>query len=217
MYKLHYFSHYGRAEPIRMLLAHAKIPYDDCRIFDRAEWPGMKPKFEFGQIPVLEVTHPDGKVKLYAQTLSILRYLSIRYGYYPADNAEVAWTIDSSLDSVYDLINTLVLIMKETDPERKAKMTKDFYSGPYPTTMKALSKRLTENSTKFLADDKITTADFLFGHFIFSLIYNDLREIPAGEDYIKLIFEEHEPLIKYAANFKAEFAEYLETRPKHPR
>ena len=57
--KLYYFGVYGRAEPIRMLLAHAKIEYEDVRL-DHEQQQKLKAegKFEFGQVPVLEI---DGK------------------------------------------------------------------------------------------------------------------------------------------------------------
>ena len=53
MYKLHYFNFYGRAESIRILLNHAKIPFEDVR-FGFADWPVLKAKFEFGQVPALK-------------------------------------------------------------------------------------------------------------------------------------------------------------------
>ena len=187
MYKLHYFNFYGRTEPIRMLLTHAKIAFEDIRV-PFPDWPGVKGNYEFGQLPVLEITDAEGKVKKYAQTLSILRYLSIQNGYYPKDNAEQAWEIDSTLDAIYDLVNGLVKIYWEKDLERKAQLSKDFFSGPYTQTLKALAKRLVENNTKYIAGDKITAADFLFGHFIFSVILNDLREVGGDVDYLKTIF-----------------------------
>jgi len=56
-YKLWYFDCYGRAEPIRMLLALAKVPYEDIR-FEFPEFSKLKEeqseKFEFGQVPVIE-------------------------------------------------------------------------------------------------------------------------------------------------------------------
>ena len=54
--KIHYFNGYGRAESIRMLLSIAKVPYEDVSYTD-AEWGKAKHsgKFEFGQMPVLEL------------------------------------------------------------------------------------------------------------------------------------------------------------------
>jgi hypothetical protein len=41
MGKLTYFGVYGRAEPIRILLAHAKVDYEDKRITFE-EWGALK-------------------------------------------------------------------------------------------------------------------------------------------------------------------------------
>ena len=71
----------------------------------------------FGQVPALEITDAERKVTQYTQAVSILRFLSIRHGYYPTDNAEQAWEIDSVLDSVSELITGLVKIIFENDPE----------------------------------------------------------------------------------------------------
>ena len=116
MYKLYHFNIYSRAEPIRILLNYAKIPFEDIRI-EIPDLSAYKDKFEFGQVPALEITDAEGKVTQYTQAVSILRYLSIRHGYYPTDNAEQAWEIDSVLDSVSELITGLVKIIFEHDPE----------------------------------------------------------------------------------------------------
>ena len=54
VYKVHYFvNFYARGEAVRMLLAHAKIPYEDCRVKD-ADWPALKPTMPGGGMPCLE-------------------------------------------------------------------------------------------------------------------------------------------------------------------
>lgn len=54
--KLYYFNGYGRAEQIRMLLSHAKADFEDVRITgeDLAKYKA-EGKFEFGQVPALEI------------------------------------------------------------------------------------------------------------------------------------------------------------------
>ena len=55
MLKLHYFPLYGRGEPIRMLLDHAGVKFEENKI-TFADWPALKTsgKFEGGFIPGLE-------------------------------------------------------------------------------------------------------------------------------------------------------------------
>lgn len=45
--KLYYFDIYGRAEPIRALLHHAKIDFEDIRL-TQDQFKEMKPECEFG-------------------------------------------------------------------------------------------------------------------------------------------------------------------------
>ena len=99
-FKVHYFPSYGRAEPIRMLLAHAKVDFENAHYTHEtlraAKETGI---LEFGQMPVLEV---DGK--FYSQSQAILRLLGKQHGYYPA-NAYEAWRVDSTCDSIVDIMN----------------------------------------------------------------------------------------------------------------
>jgi glutathione S-transferase len=98
--KVHYFSGYGRAEAIRMLLAHAKVEFEDVH-YTFETLPALKEtgNLEFGQVPAVEI---DGK--WYAQSTSILRMLGKKYGYYP-DDAFEAWRVDSTIDALGDLLN----------------------------------------------------------------------------------------------------------------
>jgi len=58
---IEYFALYGRAEPLRMLLTHAKVPFNDKRYAfpDDGEWSkrkqeGMKSgELQFGGAPIL--------------------------------------------------------------------------------------------------------------------------------------------------------------------
>ena len=56
-YKIHYFDHFNRGEPIRMALWYANVPHEDNRMpFDN--WAELKPKLPFVQLPALEL--PNG-------------------------------------------------------------------------------------------------------------------------------------------------------------
>ena len=72
-YKLVYFDARGVAETARFIFAYANIPYEDVRV-KHEEWPELKPKTPFGQLPYLEV---NGKP--YAQSVAFTRLLAKKY------------------------------------------------------------------------------------------------------------------------------------------
>ena len=115
--KLYYFDFYGRADPIRMLLTHAKVEFENV-ILNPETIKELKSsgKLEFGQIPMLELD--DGKCL--CQSWAILRYLGRKYGYYPEENPETAFKIDSMMDAVEDYLNAYLKYHFENNEERKA-------------------------------------------------------------------------------------------------
>lgn len=79
MGKLVYFGIAGRAEPTRIVLAHAKASYEN----DQMDFPAFgarKAAGEFlnGQVPVW---YQDGKQ--YNESKAILRFVGAQHGYYP--------------------------------------------------------------------------------------------------------------------------------------
>jgi len=57
-YIFYYFPVMVRGEPIRMLLAHAKVKFEDKKI-SMEEWPSQKSSMPNGQMPALELR--DGR------------------------------------------------------------------------------------------------------------------------------------------------------------
>jgi len=114
--KVYYFEIYGRAEPIRILLNHAGVEFENiCLTMEAfAEFKKDTTKCPFGQLPVLEI---DGK--FLAQGGSILRYLGGLHGYYPED-PELRFKADQTCDLVDDFTMHIAsnhFITK--DPEEK--------------------------------------------------------------------------------------------------
>ena len=100
--KFRYFDGYGRGEPHRTLLHHAGVDFEDIRIpFGTPDWDNLKPSFNNMSLPILE--RPDGTY--FNQAKTVLRYLGVKYGYYPTDPVE-AYEVDKVTDDYYDNFNT---------------------------------------------------------------------------------------------------------------
>ena len=168
--KLYYFPAYGRAETIRFLAAHAKIPLENVFVtYDTM--PALKEsgKLEFGQVPMLETA--DGKHLI--QSWSVLRYLGRQHGYYP-DDAEVAYKIDSTIDAVEDFMQSNYKWVFESDEARKATSKENFLKNFLPKWIDAIEKRIANNSTqKYAVGDKVTIADFALAAVAFNILLND--------------------------------------------
>ena len=208
--KVHYFNGYGRGEAIRMALSHAKAPFENVFYGFGEDLAKLKASgnLEFGQVPVLEV---DGK--FLSQSIAILRYVGIKYGYYPTDNAEVSWAIDSTVDSLVDVMNAFYKAAF-ADEASKPELFKTYFGTTLPAWLTAINKRLLANSSKhFIVGDKITIADFAIAGFIYSLYLNDLSQ---AKDTVTAIVANFPELDTYFRGLGEPLKEYLETRPKCP-
>ena len=139
--KLHYFNAYARAEPIRMLLWLAKVPYEDVTHYKWPEWETKQKysgEFELGQLPVLEEV--DG-VKYY-QSIPILRYLGSKYGYYPVNDPKKAYLIDSAIENVQDLQNNIAQVIFNKDVDDKVKKLTEWHALWFPMWALAMNNRL---------------------------------------------------------------------------
>ena len=155
--KLYYFDAAGKAEPIRLLLTHAGIKFEDIRFTN--DWAVHKDKFELKQVPVLE---DNGE--MYCQTTAILEYLGMKYGYLPKNNLEKFYNIMKIIGIVEDLFVRVYTILspffgmkEEAKEDHKTKLLKDFG----PKALKSLEDMLCANkSRKYIVGGKYTIADF---------------------------------------------------------
>ena len=132
-------------------------------------------------MPVLYITdEASGQTKEYNQSVSILRYLGRKFGYYP-DDVEDAWLVDSAMDQTNDVLDTLKNIFWEQDQERKKKMGEGFLAGPFQIFLKGMAARIEKNATerngqyKYLVGEKISSADIFFAALITQIVFNELN------------------------------------------
>lgn len=206
--KVYYFDIYGRADPIRMLLTHAKQAFEDVRI-NGEQLAALKAegKLEFGQVPMLE---HDGKHLV--QSWAILRYLGKQFGYYP-DNSEEAWAVDSVIDAVEDYLSKYFRAQFEKDADRKTQLEGDFLAW-LPGWIKAIEKRIGSNADpKFAAGSKRSTADFALAAVAFNLIFNEANPHHAAVAPLAKP-EDYPVLAAYLKGLKEELSEFLTSRPQ---
>jgi glutathione S-transferase len=211
-WKVHYFNGFGRAEAIRMLLTHAKVNFENVNYGEGANnWAEAKAsgKFEFGQLPAIE-----GNGKIYAQSGAILRYLGIRYGYYPVHDPELAWRVDSTLDSQEDMVQAYYNAAFAPTEEAKAEGFKNFFGTTLPNWFKVIEHRIEANQPhKYIVGDKITTADFALGSWAHSTYLN---EASANKDKVAEAIKGFPKADAYFRGLHSDLEGRLSTRTSSP-
>lgn len=156
--KLYYFDMEGRASMVRLLLRHAKVDFEDCRV-SMADWPAMKDKFALKQMPVLEI---DGKQLVQAD--AIMQFLCLRYGYLNMIKHERYYSTIWFANTAKDLCEGFVRFFFAPNlPEAvKKTMEEEYFQKSAPVILDAIEKRLKENSKskEFLVGRKYSMADF---------------------------------------------------------
>jgi glutathione S-transferase len=160
--KLYYFDFDGGAgEPIRNALRIAGVAFEDIRV-KHDSWPELKSsdKCLFGQMPLLEV---DGH--MYAQSMSILRYVGKLTGLYPIDPLE-ALRVDELLDCIIDIRTKISPTYALPEPERIAARQKLAESFIKPH-LKKMDWRVSGNASKgYAVGNKLTIADIAIANEI---------------------------------------------------
>jgi len=151
-YKLTYFDLPGRAEPIRMLFALAKVPFVDDR-FKREDWARLKPTFKYGQVPVLYV---DGKEL--AQSNTIMRFLGRKFKMTGADEWESA-RCDEFVDSMNDLSAEWQKFHFAADAAKKEEAKTALVSTHIPKYLGKFNELQPESGGNFLVGKNVTWAD----------------------------------------------------------
>ena len=202
-YNFHYFGFYTRGEACRMMLNHAGADWTDNRI-QMDQWGALKATMPNGQVPALEW---DGK--MLGQSMSILRFLGAKHGYYPTDAYE-AYQVDSLLDSYSDVIGKIYMPHFKPEAER-------------PALLEDLKTQLTKFLTsidaqcakgQFLCGEKLTCADFAIGGIWTNFINNE--HVSFGHELWAHLKETFPNFVAYGERFAAANAKHLEARPAAP-
>uniref|UniRef100_A0A0N4ZE22 glutathione transferase n=1 Tax=Parastrongyloides trichosuri TaxID=131310 RepID=A0A0N4ZE22_PARTI len=159
-YTLTYFDLMGKGEVIRMLFNYAGVKFTDKRI-SRAEWPAIKEKQPFGQLPVLEF---DGKVLF--QSRAIEKYLAKQFGLLGDDDFEAA-QIDQYILSLDDVGNNLKPLWGVTDEAKKEELKKQISNDHVIPALKRFEGFLHKNGNKFFVGNKLSLADLAIFHLLF--------------------------------------------------
>jgi len=155
--KLLYFPARARGESIRMMLKHAKIPFEDILITAETFRKMKKDKkLPLGQLPVLEVNG-----RLWPESGSILRFVGKLAKSYP-DDPMVLLRSDCVLEAARGL--TMIDPVVNRFEGESLKTTYDDYFSRLPTTLEFLSNTLGDLS--FFGGDSPSYADFGAYHYL---------------------------------------------------
>jgi len=151
-YKITYFNVTALAEPSRMILKYANIDFEDDR-FEREQWPELKPKMPFGQVPILTANG-----RQYHQSIAMARFFAKQAKLVGKDDFEDL-EIDCAVDTVNDLRSKIALYSYETDAAIKEARKGPLFSETIPYYLDRLDKMAKDNDGH-LACNKLTWADF---------------------------------------------------------
>jgi glutathione S-transferase len=181
-YKLSYWIVRGLGEFSRVLFALAEQEFEDFRIPFEDWFTKYKAIMPFHQVPLLEVTHPNGSVTRLAQSQAIERYLANKFGLFGKDDEERA-RIDMICEQVNDHLRLLMRLFAHIsgyarlpgNPDNEAIKTEVRRTlDEMPKTLQFIVNLYNDNQEKsgnsgFLVGDKATYADVklvcLYGWF----------------------------------------------------
>lgn len=159
--KLTYLDIEGQAEKVRLACVAGGLQFTDVRV-KFADWPALKPKTKFGQLPLLEI---DGETV--AQSGAMLAYIGKLSGLYPS-SPMAAIRVDEVLGLSDDLQNALrasiqIMHVEQLSASERAKAQKalrhDAAQKKIPAVLKGLEDMLEANGTGWFVGSKPTIAD----------------------------------------------------------
>ncbi|KAF1324562.1 Glutathione s-transferase, partial [Globisporangium splendens] len=194
--KLSYFNIAARGELSRLIFTYANVAFTDDRV---TNFPELKPKLPFGQLPALEV---DGT--LYAQSMAIARYAARVGGLYPQDPVD-ALRVDMISETLAEVLYAyLGAQFGEKDATLKAEKFKKLVEETAP---KAFGVLETMVQGKFFLGDKVTYADVQ----LLDVVLNGLHAVP-DQTFNLAAFPKLEAIVA-AVKANEHVAAYLAAKP----
>tara|TARA_Y100000591_G_C21611960_1_gene583316 strand:- start:13 stop:660 length:648 start_codon:yes stop_codon:yes gene_type:complete len=186
-----YYSHtpFWRAEVLRVSLFISNIPFEDVRIareeFINMIKTGYLPngkKVPFHQLPVIEV---DGEI--IGQTGAIARYCGKISNLYSNDDINAA-KIDQIIDAATDITNLVSPTIREKDEQKKIEDRLLLKNKLLPRWFRYLENILSESTSEWFVENKMTIADIAMWRLIGWLISGIIDGIPTTivDSYPKL-------------------------------
>lgn len=177
-YKVYYFAINGKGAFIRALLSSQKIQFEDFKV-EREDWPALKGtnKFEFGQLPALEV---DGKV--YTQTWAICHYIASKFDLL-GTNEDEEYLINSLVASFEDFFpkyRPVVMPMNDTEISQAAELLKQFQEVHAPFFLKIYEERFKKHGGQYVVGDKFSLADVFITVFFKNLFLQGTKKETFG-------------------------------------
>ena len=200
---LTYFGLHAKAEPIRMLLKHKGVAFNDTTITFE-QWAEIKQTTPSGQIPTYQL--PNGKVL--NQANAILRLLGRQHGYYFNEEAE-AYNVDWALETHADFWATKTQYVFFGGKEQEA-ITKGLKQ--FEKFNKQIETHLAGTNTRFMASDRLTIADFLVFQIYMGMCHNEATIVPEIQAQFAGKLADTPKVTAYIEVMKTEMASYLATR-----
>nr|XP_009862354.1 glutathione S-transferase Mu 3-like [Ciona intestinalis] len=154
---LAYWDIRGLAEPVRLMLQHSGVNYEDKRYvcgdapdYDRSSWTNVKNTIglDFANLPY----YIDGDVKL-TESFAIMKYIGRKNGLVPVTEEEM-YRADMSEGVISDFRKSFTMMCYMPDHEKR----KANFFDQLPGKLVLFEKFLNEKT--WLAGDKLTYVDF---------------------------------------------------------
>merc|ERR1711923_532793 len=161
-----YFDIRGRGEVTRLLFAAAQQNITERRVTFE-EWPELKPKMPFGQVPVLNVSG-----KAFAQSMAIQKFVAQELGMYPRHHLAQLMT-DQIANAKEDLFIAESRVNFAEDEFTRSTENQTLFNA-YPIYLGNFEKFIKENRAKsgYVIGDELSLADIIIFEGTQSLVQN---------------------------------------------